>query len=86
GITRQVVLDLCRRHGQPHAVRDISLTEVYRAGEAFCTGTMGEIVPIVKVDGRSIGGPAPGATAGPITAQIQAWFAALVRTEGVEVC
>ncbi|MEX2121900.1 MAG: aminotransferase class IV [Pirellulales bacterium] len=81
GITRQAVLDLCRHHGQPHAVRDISLTEVYRADEAFCTGTMGEIVPIVKVDGRSIGGPAPG----PITVQIQAWFADLVRTEGVEV-
>jgi len=38
GITRATVLDLCRRHQIPHEVKDISLTEVYRADEMFCTG------------------------------------------------
>src|SRR5688572_2989534 len=42
GITRQAVLDLCGRHDIPHAECDLSLTEVYRADEMFCTGTMGE--------------------------------------------
>lgn len=31
GITRTTVLDLCRTQGIPHAERDLSLTEVYRA-------------------------------------------------------
>src|SRR5678816_3094678 len=55
GITRATVLDLCRVHGITHEEKDLSLTEVYRAEEAFCTGTLGELVPVIKVDGRVIG-------------------------------
>ena len=55
GITREVVLGLCRDNDIPHEVRDVSLTEVYRAEEMFCTGTMGELAPITQVDGRTIG-------------------------------
>ena len=55
GITREVVLGLCRDNDIPHEVRDFSLTEVYRAEEMFCTGTMGELAPITQVDGRTIG-------------------------------
>src|SRR6516162_2697966 len=53
GITRATVLELCRDHGIPYQEKDLSLTEVYRADEMFCTGTMGEIVPVAKVDGRT---------------------------------
>ena len=60
GITRAVVLDLCRRHGVPCREKDLSLTEVYRADEMFCTGTMGEIAPVLRVDGRAIGDGARG--------------------------
>ena len=56
GITRQTVLDLCVEHDIPHDVRDITLTEIYRANEVFCTGTMGELVPVAEVDGRKIVG------------------------------
>lgn len=56
GITRATVLELCARNGIPVAERDISLTEVYRADEVFCTGTMGEIAAVIEVDGRGIGG------------------------------
>jgi branched-chain amino acid aminotransferase len=59
GITRATVLELCRDHAIPHAEGDFSLAELYRADEAFCTGTMGELTPIVEVDGRRIG-PPPG--------------------------
>ena len=54
GITRQTVLDLCTEHKIPFDVRDLTLTEVYRADEVFCTGTMGELVPVAEVDGRKI--------------------------------
>lgn len=81
GITRGVVGDLCRAHDIPHQVRDIEPAEVYDADELFCTGTMGEIVPVVAVDGRTIGT----GTTGPITRRIADLFAALTRTEGTPV-
>ena len=31
---------------------DLSLTEAYRADEAFCTGTMGELASVTEIDGR----------------------------------
>jgi branched-chain amino acid aminotransferase len=81
GITRATVLELCRRHGIPHEERDLSLTEVYRADEAFCSGTMGELAAVVEVDGRRI---AEGAV-GPMTRRLSELFAELTRTEGVPV-
>jgi branched-chain amino acid aminotransferase len=55
GITRATVLDLCARNEIPFRVKDISLTEVYRADEMFCTGTMGELASVTTVDGRPVG-------------------------------
>lgn len=55
GITRQTVVDLCYENDIPCEEKNISLTEVYRADEMFCTGTMGELAPVVDVDGRTIG-------------------------------
>lgn len=81
GITRAVVLELCRENGIPHAERDLSLTEVYRADEAFCTGTMGEIVPVVQLDGRPIGSDQKGKMAG----RLSRLFQALTAREGVPV-
>ena len=60
GVTRHEILDICREHSIPHQVGDISLTQVYRADEMFCTGTMGEITPVAEVDGRVIGSGKPG--------------------------
>jgi branched-chain amino acid aminotransferase len=78
GITRAAVLELCQARAIPHQVRDITLAEVHRAQEVFCTGTMGEVTPVIEVDGRPIGGGA----AGPITRRLQAAFAELTLTEG----
>lgn len=60
GITRATVLELCAANGIEHEVRDLSLTEVYRADEMFCTGTMGELAAVTTVDGRRIGPGEPG--------------------------
>ena len=43
GITRAIVLRLCRENSIPHQVRDYSLAELHRCDEAFCSGTMGEL-------------------------------------------
>jgi branched-chain amino acid aminotransferase len=81
GITRSVVLHLCREFGIPHQERDLSLTEVYRADEMFCTGTMGELVSVIKVDGRPIGAAATGS----LTRALMELFAKLTRKEGVQI-
>ena len=82
GITREVVLGLCQINGLPFEERDLSLTEhVYRADEMFCTGTMGELAPVVKVDGRTIGG----GKAGPVTASLMDHFRRLTAAEGERV-
>src|SRR5690242_12776783 len=81
GITRGTVLQLCREHGISCAEKDLSLTEVYRADEVFCTGTMGELAAVVKVDGRTIGGGA----AGPVTLRLTELFRELTRREGTRV-
>src|SRR5262249_27471288 len=60
GITRATVLEICLNNSMPHVEKDLTLTEVYRADEMFCTGTMGELAPVVKVDGRDIGAGSPG--------------------------
>jgi branched-chain amino acid aminotransferase len=78
GITRATVLGLCLAHGIPHEECDLSLTEVYRADEVFCTGTMGELAPVIRVDGRPIGD----GTLGPMTRRLLELFGELTRTEG----
>jgi branched-chain amino acid aminotransferase len=81
GITRATVLDICRTEKIPLEVRDIPLTELYRADEAFCTGTMGELAGVTKADGRTIG---RGET-GPMTARLSALYARRTSAGGTRV-
>jgi branched-chain amino acid aminotransferase len=78
GITRATVLALCKSAGIPCDEADLSLTEVYRAEEMFCTGTMGELAPVVKVDGRVIGA----GRLGPLTMRLVELFRRLTEQEG----
>lgn len=54
GITRGLVIELANKIGIPCTEKNISLTELYTADEVFSTGTMGELTPIKKIDGREI--------------------------------
>ena len=81
GITRAAVLDLCRDNGIPHAEKDLSLTEVYRADEMFTTGTMGELAGVIRVDGRTVGD----GQVGPMTRRLTGLFQELTAREGVRV-
>ena len=81
GITRAVVLEICRAQKIPHAERDLSLTEFYRADEVFCTGTMGELAAVTKIDGRPIGSGQPG----PTTQRLSELFAERTRSEGFRI-
>jgi len=81
GITRAAVLEICARAGIPHRVKNISLSEVYRADEMFCTGTMGELAPVIELDGRRIGA---GET-GPMTRRLSQLFRERTEREGYQV-
>ena len=54
GITRALVLRLCREQNIPLVEKRLSLTEFYTADEVFTTGTMGELTRVAEIDGRSI--------------------------------
>jgi branched-chain amino acid aminotransferase len=81
GITRATVLDICRAQGIPHEVRDLALTELYRADEAFCTGTLGELAGVIRADGRTIGD----GRIGPMTQRLSALYAERTATGGTRV-
>ena len=68
GLTRQMILRICGDEGIPASERNLSLTELYTADEAFTTGTMGELTPVLEADGRLIGDGA----AGPVSKRLQA--------------
>jgi branched-chain amino acid aminotransferase len=78
GVTRATILEICRAQGISHAEQDLSLTDVYRADEMFCTGTMGELAPVIQVDGRPIGDSRPGS----MTKRLTELFRQRTETEG----
>ena len=67
GLTRQMILRICSDEGIPATERNLSLTELYTADEAFTSGTMGELTPVLEADGRTIGD----GSAGSVTQRLQ---------------
>ena len=78
GITRGNVIHLARANDIPLVERNVSLTEVYTADEMFTTGTVGELSPVLEVDGRQIGNGKPG----PMTGRLQELYAEMTSTQG----
>jgi branched-chain amino acid aminotransferase len=81
GITRRTVLDICRAQSIACDVRDLSLTEFYRADEIFCTGTMGELAGVTSVDGRKIGD----GNIGAVTKRLSSLYAERTAAGGTRV-
>jgi len=75
GITRGAVMDLARSAGIDCREATLTRHDLYTAEECFLTGTAAEVIPVVEIDGRSIGTGRPG----PVTAKLLAAFHALVR-------
>ncbi len=81
GITRGKVIELCRSHSVGIHEKRISISEMYTSEECFVTGTMGELTPVLKIDGRQIGNGKPG----ELTRQIQGYYRQLTESEGVRI-
>lgn len=77
GITRKTILSLCREHSIPILVRDISEKEIHQADEVFCTGTMGEIAAVTKIDNTDFMGGMPG----PVTTRLSNLYTRLAEQE-----
>ena len=78
GITRTTVLEICEDEKIRCCEQDLSLVDVYRADEVFCTGTMGELAGVIRVDGRTIGDGKIGA----MTQRLTELYGVRTRSEG----
>ena len=82
GVTRSAVLELCASHRIVTEVRDVSQQEIKTAQEVFCTGTMGEIVGVVRIDDTQY----LDGLIGPFTKRIARLYSSLTASEGYPIC
>lgn len=75
GITRGAVLEAAVMLGIPAQEKSLTRQDVYRADECFLTGSGAELIPVAKVDGRTIGEGVPG----KFTLQLLGRFHEMVR-------
>ncbi len=61
GVTRKVMIDICRKLGVTCIEKSIQRLDLYIADEMFLTGTGGEVMPVTTIDGRPIGNGEVGA-------------------------
>ena len=81
GITRATVMEICAAEKIRYVEADLSPVDVFKADEVFCTGTMGELAGVVKIDNRQIGD----GTVGPMTKRLSELYAQRTSKEGVKV-
>ncbi len=80
GITRDSILEIARKNKIGVHEHVITRHEVYISDECFLTGTAAEVIPVVKVDGRIIGGGKPG----KLTLSLMKKFKELTSKEGIK--
>ncbi|WP_071460433.1 D-amino-acid transaminase [Bacillus massilinigeriensis] len=70
GISRQVMLKLCKEHDIPFEERAFTLEELNAADEVFLTGTTIEVVPVIMINEKPVGVGVPGT----MTRKLQSLF------------
>jgi D-alanine transaminase len=63
GVTRDVVLELAASAGIPVIEEPVRVDALWSADEVFVTSTTSDVMPVVRIDGRTIGAGAPGPVA-----------------------
>jgi branched-chain amino acid aminotransferase len=81
GITRATIIEICAAEKIRCVETDLSPVDVYGADEMFCTGTMGELAGVTKIDNRIIGD----GKVGLMTNRLSDLYLQRTTTEGVEV-
>jgi len=70
GITKDVILQLCEQHKIPVLEQTFTIDELAAADEVFLASTTSEVMPIIAIDGKTVGDGHPGA----VTKKIQELF------------
>ena len=70
GITRKVILEICRDNNIQFREEAIGADDLNRLTEVFITGTGSEVMPVVSIDGKAVGSGKPGS----ITRNLQKLF------------
>ena len=81
GITRATIIEICATEKIRCIETDLSMVDVYGADEMFCTGTMGELAAVTKIDNRQIGH----GDVGPMTKRLSDLYAKRTASDGVQV-
>jgi len=81
GITRATVIEICAAEKILCTETELTLHDVYGADEMFCSGTMGELAGVTKIDNRTIGD----GRIGPMTKRLSELYARRTADEGVHV-
>jgi branched-chain amino acid aminotransferase len=81
GVTRSAIIDIAKDLGIPEREADLTRYDLWCADECFLTGSGAEVIPVVKLDGRTIGTGRPG----PITRKVLAEFRKRVLVEGTRI-
>ena len=82
GVTRGVVMKLLKDKFKLEVAEEMfTAFDLYRAEEVFLTGTGAEVVPVVNIDGRSIGSGMPG----PVTMKLIEAFRDFANTHGTAI-
>ena len=67
GITRGSIINLCKKNNINVYEKNFSIKDVYKADEAFVTGTFAGVIPIIKIDSNTMSS----GLIGPITKILQ---------------
>jgi branched-chain amino acid aminotransferase len=81
GVTRGAIVDIARELGIPLREADLTRYDLWCSDECFLTGSGAEVIPVVKLDGRTIGTGRPG----PITKRVLEEFRRRVLVEGTRI-
>lgn len=80
GITYDVILELAAAYDIPHQVRRIYKEEVFQADELLMSSSTREIMPITKIDGRSVGNGHPGKIFADLHSRYQSFKRCVMRS------
>ena len=77
GVTRGSIIRLCKKYNVPVFEKNFIINDVHTAGEVFVTGTFAGVIPVISVDGTTIGD----GTRGPLTNALQGWYALDIESQ-----
>lgn len=83
GVTRDLIIELARRHDLPCREADISKDELLHADEVWLTSSTREILPVIQIDQQVIGDGSPG----PLWQQMNQYllgYRSALRQQGAE--